>query len=184
MNFRSISAGIALAAGCLCPVPAWGGHNALLPQPRQVRYGQGSLSLKNVSIGFGTEAAAEDRFAAEDLAAALLRNTGRAVPIAKSATGPRIVLTRTGSIGALPAADEQPGPDSRESYRLSITPQGVEARAPSSAGLFYAVQTLKQLVEGTGADAALPVAQIEDWPSLSYRGVMMDLSHGPLPTVD
>src|ERR1019366_7801629 len=146
MNFRSNPAGIALAAVCLCPVLAWAGHNALLPQPRQVRYGQGSLSLKNVSIGLGTEAAAED------LAAALLRNTGRAAPIGKSAAGPRIVLTRTGPVAALPATDEQPGPDSRESYQLSVTSQGVEARAPSSAGLFYAVQTLKQLVEGNGAD--------------------------------
>ena len=184
MNFRSNPAGIALAAVCLCPVLAWAGHNALLPQPRQVRYGQGSLSLKNVAIGLGTEAVAEDRFAAEDLAAALLRNTGRAAPIGKSAAGPRIVLTRTGPVAALPATDEQPGPDSRESYQLSVTSQGVEARAPSSAGLFYAVQTLKQLVEGNGADATLPAVQIEDWPSLSYRGVMMDLSHGPMPTAD
>ena len=28
----------------------------------------------------------------------------------------------------------------------------------------------------------LPVAEIHDWPSLAYRGTMVDISHGPLPT--
>jgi N-acetyl-beta-hexosaminidase len=82
----------------------------------------------------------------------------------------------------LPRDGDKPGPDSRESYRIRITPAGGEVRSPSSAGLFYAVQTLIQLVEGQGPGAALPEVDIEDWPSLAYRGVMVDFSHGPLLT--
>ena len=48
--------------------------------------------------------------------------------------------------------------------------------------MYYAAQTLPQLVEGTGDAASLPEVEIHDWPSLPYRGIMVDTSHGPLPT--
>jgi hypothetical protein len=90
------------------------------------------------------------------------------------------VLIRTGEVAALPLADERSGPGSRESYVLKIVPDGAEIRAVSSAGLFYGAQTLLQMVEGTGSQAVLPAAEIRDWPSLAYRGFMMDLGHGQL----
>jgi hypothetical protein len=65
---------------------------------------------------------------------------------------------------------------------IKVTPGGVELEGRSSAALYYAAQTLRQLVEGTGAAGALPEVEIRDWPSLPYRGVMIDMSHGPLPT--
>jgi hypothetical protein len=37
-------------------------------------------------------------------------------------------------------------------------------------------------VEGQGIRAILPVVEIKDWPALAYRGVMVDMSHGALPT--
>lgn len=68
----------------------------------------------------------------------------------------------------LPVPNEHPGPDSREAYSLKISAHGVTASARSSAGLFYAVQTLKQVVEGTGAQAVLPVVKIKDWPAAQH----------------
>jgi len=91
-------------------------------------------------------------------------------------------LTRTGAVDALPVPDEHPGPDSREAYTLRVTPEGAEVRGRSSAGVFYGVQTLIQLVEGEGDQAELPEVEIQDWPSVAYRGPMVDMSHGPLPT--
>ena len=90
------------------------------------------------------------------------------------------MLKRTGTVAALPEKNEAPGPAGRESYRIRITQSGGEIVAPSSAGLFYAVQTLRQMVEGRGADAALPEAEIHDWPAMAYRGFMMDFSHGSI----
>src|SRR5206468_1041265 len=81
-----------------------------------------------------------------------------------------------------PQPDEQPGPDSREAYTIKVTSDGAEIRAKSAAGLFYGVQTLLQLAEGSGAAVAIPEVEIHDWPSLAYRGTMVDMSHGPLPT--
>ena len=100
------------------------------------------------------------------------------------AAGTLIVLKRTGEVGALPLPGEHPGPASREAYTLKVTPEGGEVQATSSAGLFYGVQTLCQLIEGNAAEAVLPEVEIHDWPSLAYRGTMVDMSHGPLPKED
>jgi hypothetical protein len=93
-----------------------------------------------------------------------------------------IRLVRTGEVAALPAADERPGPGSRESYRISIRRDGVELKSPSSAGLFYAAQTLRDMLENSEGAPSLPVAEVEDWPAMSYRGFMMDMGHGAVPT--
>ncbi|HWQ55261.1 MAG TPA: beta-N-acetylhexosaminidase [Bryobacteraceae bacterium] len=163
-------------------LPAWGaGHNALLPRPQEAVYQNGSLPLNGLSIRFGTAPAAEDRFAAQQLSSGLSTAGQTRVPIEDAAgSGKAIVLYRTGEAAALPGVDERPGPDSRESYSLKVTPEGAEIRARSSAGLYYGVQTMLQMVEGLGQDAALPSATIRDWPSLAYRGFMMDLGHGQL----
>ena len=95
---------------------------------------------------------------------------------------PAVILNRTGATDSLPVPDEKTGADSRESYSLRVTSDGAEIEARSSAGLFYAVHTLCQLVEGDGNQACLPLVEIRDWPSLAYRGTMVDMSHGPLPT--
>ena len=158
-------------------------HSPLLPKPQQVHYGSGQLPLKNLTIRIAQDAADEDRFAAAELSRILSARCGTLVPIS-DAPAPSIVLKRTGPVAALAVPNERPGPDSRESYRLKIAPSGAEVEASSSAGLYYAVQTLRQLVEGSGPAAALPEVEIHDWPSLAYRGTMVDMSHGPLPTVD
>jgi hypothetical protein len=156
-------------------------HNPLLPRPQQVHYESGTLPLRGLSIRFAAPPTAEDRFAAEQLASRLSAIGQTQIPIRKGkASGPAILLTRTGVGGALPGDRESAGPDSREAYSIHVTPKGAELRAASSAGLFYGVQTLLQLVEGSGPQAALPAATIRDWPALAYRGFMMDLSHGQL----
>ena len=82
-----------------------------------------------------------------------------------------------GGGAALPVPAERAGEEAREAYSLRITPQSVEAGARSSAGLYYTAQTLRQMVEGAGEEAALPEAEERDWPSLAYRGYKMDMSH-------
>jgi hexosaminidase len=167
---------------CLAMIPvatALADHNALLPRPQQVQYGSGTLKLQGLTVRFASSPSTEDRFAAEQLASRLSAIGHTKVEIARG-KAKFIVLNRTGEAGALPADMESPGPDSRESYTLQVTPQGAEIRGRSSAGIFYGVQTLLQMVEGTGANAVLPVAEVKDWPALAYRGVMIDFSEGEL----
>ena len=168
---------------CLLPLRGVAQHNPLLPRPQQIRYGSGQLAVRGLAIRLSSEAGVEDRFAAQTLSNFLSQRVSEAIPIAQTELSrPGIVLKRTGPVDALRLPGERPGPESREAYTLMVTPEGVEIQAASSAGLFYGVQTLCQMVEGEGAKAILPEAEIHDWPSLAYRGTMVDMSHGPLPT--
>lgn len=167
---------------CILMADAHAEHSPLLPQPQQVHYGNGSLSLKNIHVQFATSAADEDRFAGQQLSERLSSFSGTRMEVGRG-TGKIIVLNRTGNGAALPMDKETTGPESRESYTISITPNRAEIRAPSSAGLFYGVQTLLQMVEGRGEQAILPQAEVRDWPSLAYRGMMMDFSEGELVRV-
>ncbi len=156
-------------------------HNALLPRPQEVQYGSGTLALRGLAIRFASRPSSEDQFAAQQLASRLSAIGQTTVEIKQGKSSARaIVLNRTGEGGALPADNESTGPDSRESYTIQVTPKGVEIRGRSSAGIFYGVQTLLQMVEGTGAEAVLPVARVKDWPTMAYRGVMVDFSEGEL----
>jgi len=165
--------------------PAWAlaQHHPLLPRPQEIHYGNGELALRGLAICFASTPAAEDRYAADELSNALSAQAESSIPILEaSSCAHGILLQRTGGIDPLPLPGEHPGPDSREAYSLKITSQGGTVSARSTAALYYAVKTLKQLVEGRGAQAALPVVEIHDWPALAYRGVMVDMSHGALPT--
>ena len=73
-----------------------------------------------------------------------------------------------------PKTPQLPSP---ESYTLSVTPQRIEIRATSGAGLFYGMQTLLQLMQpaGTGSYSVASV-KIEDTPRFAYRGLMLDVS--------
>jgi hypothetical protein len=56
--------------------------------------------------------------------------------------------------------------------------------AATSAGIFYGVQTIKQLIAGRGKQALLHKVVVRDWPAMKYRGQDDDLSRGPFPTLD
>ncbi len=177
--------GVKLCLFLILPARLSAEHNRLLPQPQQVRFGAGSLALRDVTISFASIPEAEDLFAADELASALGSLTGASVPVMSGRTAARgIVLERTGSLDPLPGADDRAGPDSRESYEIRVTPSSAKIRGRSSAGLYYAVQTLRQLAEEHAGEWSLPEVEIHDWPALAYRGFMMDTSHGPLPTED
>lgn len=160
-------------------------HNPLLPQPQKVTYGNGQLLIKNLTITFASKPGTEDRFAAQELAGILSKVSSGKIAVKESvATGPSIIFKRTGSVDPLPVVGEKPGPASREAYKIKVTPKNITVTAVSSAGLYYAVQTLRQLIEGSGSKAVIPEVEIEDWPSLAYRGFMMDMSHMQFPKVE
>lgn len=61
----------------------------------------------------------------------------------------------------------------KEGYTLKVSPKRIDIKAPSDAGVFYAIQTLSQLSNG---DGGLYVVDIKDAPRFGYRGVMLDCS--------
>ncbi|HEV3351868.1 MAG TPA: family 20 glycosylhydrolase, partial [Acidimicrobiales bacterium] len=68
-----------------------------------------------------------------------------------------------------------------EGYRLTIGHESVRLTAADDAGAFYGRATLAQL--RTLHAGELPVCDIEDWPDLPVRGVMLDVSRDKVPTM-
>lgn len=166
---------------------AFAEHSPLLPLPQQVRYGSTTVALHQVRIMLPASASTEDHFAAEQLREWLRERAGVDATIGafgNPAGGELpIAFDREGATDEpLGKPGEQPGPNSREAYDLTVSSSGVRIHARSSAGIYYGAQTLRQLVEGEGAAASLPEVEIHDWPALALRGTMVDISHGPLPT--
>ena len=64
-----------------------------------------------------------------------------------------------------------------EGYELSITPDSVLLSANQPAGLFYGVQTLRQLLPAYPSESvSLPALSIRDIPRFPWRGAMLDVS--------
>jgi hypothetical protein len=69
------------------------------------------------------------------------------------------------------------------SHRDANGHASVSIIAQTAAGIFYGVQTLKQLIQVEAGAEKLWIATIRDWPSMKYRGIHDDLSRGPFPTL-
>ena len=75
------------------------------------------------------------------------------------------------------------------SYRLTITPDKIEIVAAGARGLFYGLQSLRQLLPYAiesrdlveGVQWQVPCAQIEDGPRFPYRGMHLDVGRHFFP---
>ncbi len=148
----------------------------LIPMPREVV----TKADRPLPDGVTIECAGcdlEDQFAADDLKKTLgERGLSTSLP-----RGLRIVFRRVGS-----------GADSRftdamraEGYTISSSADALTLSGASASGVFYAAQTVKQMLErrpdGTWV---LDGADIRDWPAMKYRGLHDDLSRGPVDTLE
>lgn len=68
-----------------------------------------------------------------------------------------------------------PGQTGAEAYRLEITSTEVTITGTSAAGVYYGVQSLRQIV-AQAADKTLPVIDIIDAPRFGYRGLLVDVA--------
>ena len=67
-----------------------------------------------------------------------------------------------------------------QSYILEITQQKISIKAGSNAGVFYGIQTLRQIFTHN----EIPCLYIEDKPDFAYRGFYHDITRGRVPTVE
>ena len=76
-----------------------------------------------------------------------------------------------------------------QAYRLTVTPKGVLMEAPTETGLFYARQSLKQLLRyasltSNDGPVQIPCMTILDWPDFKLRGWQDDISRGPIVSME
>jgi hexosaminidase len=179
--FGSLFVSAALSASAQstrCPFP-------LIPCPREITLRKQIPLSKGISVVIRNPSS-DDQFAAKDFLRALKE---RGVPEGTAGKGAVVVqLLRTESSEAkrhLLEAKLNFSPEQQdEGYVLISRASAIEVIAKTPAGIFYGLQTLKQLVQGQHAAVKLQLAQIRDWPAMRYRGVDSDLSRGPIATVE
>ena len=71
---------------------------------------------------------------------------------------------------------------SPESFHICISSDGIRITCQDGAGYFYALGVLVQLA--AQADGVLPCAEIADEPSLSVRGIMLDIGRDKIPSME
>src|SRR5437773_1235780 len=139
-------------------------HLNIVPQPVGVKFLSGTFTLNNQTRIVAVDK--ESRRIAGLFDDFLLSNHGFHLEIEPTVPkrGRYISFTQVGGPN-LPA----------EGYWLVVTP--VEIRVVGqSAGLFYGMQTLTQLLPlGLKPSGALPAVDITDYPRFHYRGVLLDV---------
>jgi hexosaminidase len=148
----------------------------LIPIPREIHAEAVRPLTHGVRILCAAPCATEDQFAADDLSAALL---ARSIPVA-DVDGFPIKLTRQADNTDGKFTDEMKA----EGYLITTTSTGLTVVGATPEGVFYGVQTVKQLIEGEGARATLHAANIRDWPAMKYRGLDDDMSRLPITTLE
>ena len=160
-----------VASLCGCDIPE---DHSIVPIPRSVIVGTGSLDLNSdagVHLTDPNDSKTQEVF---DIWAAPYRKSGA---LALSESGDSDSAIKVGIDGQGAA----------ESYRLSVTTEGITLNAADYAGLFYGLQTLSQLMPPdavTSSDVSsfdLPVLEIDDAPRFTYRGVHLDVARHFFP---
>jgi hexosaminidase len=156
----------------------------LLPAPAKATWGNEKFLLRGAKIFISADLLDREQDEITGFISSVKETTGIALTTTYSEEpGVRLIaLSSDGAGSALPVPDEKAGPGSRESYQISVTQSKITIKAKADAGVFYALQTLQQMVKNDKDGSYVNAAEIEDYPVMAYRGVMMDLSHGGLLT--
>jgi len=160
----------------------------LIPQPQQVRVLSGLFEwYDTISIVLSDHADETERFAAEQLADEIHRVLDYECTIRSKGKGIHLGLFDRDTY-LIKAVEHFPEETLQklgsQGYFLEIQKDKIFCLAHTATGLFYGVQTLKQLIRGNMAAQTLPRVWIADWPALTYRGWQDDISRGPIPTMD
>ena len=142
----------------------------LTPRPKQMTEGQGEFELRpQMIVAYGS------------LPDSLSIEAARFVSDLNAATGLQATAQsrKEGAIRMQQVADCPP-----EGYRLTIDSEGVSIEAGTSAGFFYAFQSLKKMLPANvmartydnKKKYAWPCVTIQDEPRFRYRGFMLDVS--------
>jgi len=88
-------------------------------------------------------------------------------------------LTSSASAGTVSLViDKSLKSSSEEGYILEISGKQVTIKASGQAGLFYGLQTLKQLLEDShDQQIEIPSCRISDYPEIPYRAIHIDVKH-------
>jgi hexosaminidase len=138
-----------------------GYHNMfnLIPKPASILLNQGEFILSKSTV-IEAESSNEEIQSLANGLAAHLQITGSPPNENKI----RLALEDSGNLG-------------EEGYELNISTDEIQLCANQPAGLFYAIQTLLQMIPAAHSNAVrLPAVSIRDIPRFVWRGAMLDVA--------
>ncbi|WP_405430196.1 beta-N-acetylhexosaminidase [Micromonospora sp. NBC_00617] len=161
--------------------------DSVVPAPEQVEADPTASFVLTADTAIQVTADPGARAVADHLAELLRPATGFLLPVADTrAVGPTGTLTLTLAAtpaGPAPAIERSTTDLGAEGYRLDVAGAGVRLVAGTPTGLFYGVQTLRQLLPAAVESStpvttrwALPGGTILDRPRFPYRGAMLDVA--------
>ncbi len=198
---RAVHATAVLAA---CLSSAAYAAPAIIPRPVEMQVNEGKFAFSDrTRVVADGEAAAEARKLIDALEPALGRRLEVEPGAADAPDAIRLRIDRAlqGELGA-------------EGYRLRVTLDGIDMAAARPAGLFYAVQTLRQLLPSAvyarapvdypsfarrgqlpapevyssepaeGGEWTVPCVEITDYPRFAWRGLLIDPARHFIPVED
>ena len=163
----------------------------LIPQPKELLLIKGTFTFDaDTLILIPAQAGDDALFTARQIQEEVCQTTCLTLPIVKTHTPPRpanVILLVCGpeqaaAFGVEPVTINAPEAVAGQAYALTVKKGRITLYADAPAGLFYAVQTLRQLVRTLGLH--LPDMAVRDWPTLPCRGLMLDISRRKVPRLD
>lgn len=138
---------------------------AIIPYPSEIQMGKGSFTLNSKTLLIMDD---NNQFAneADYLQATIQQIIGSTLKTASNGAN---------NIIKIKYAPQQNG---KEAYSMEVTPFAITIAAGNGAGVFYAIQTLKQILplSGKNSSVAVPVMKIQDNPAFTWRGMHLDVS--------
>ena len=153
---------------CLFAMTTFAQNIHILPTPQQVKTAEGQFVWdENVVLTYDASDAEISQIVTmfrQDLD----RISGKKVQFSRGVIKGKhfIELIKTDHLGISENEDQ--------AYHLTINPNFVRMEATTNTGLFYAMQSLKQLyryafLQSKGNEIALPCVAITDWPNFKIR---------------
>ncbi len=138
----------------------------LIPKPAALNAETGEFTLSSTVRIIASSADAETFALGKLLADAIEQHTKLKLAVAaedQNLGNIHLQLNDDASLGA-------------EGYELSIQTDGIRINAHCPAGLFYGVQTFRQILSAHQTTLSLPAVSITDSPRFSWRGAMLDVA--------
>ena len=141
---------------------------AIIPEPNQMTIGNGSYTLpKSIQINAPTAASSITEMIVNKLSAV----TGSPVVNSNGKSTIEIQIVNEADLG-------------KEGYHLNVNEKGIQMKANTNAGLFYAWQSLLQIMPSAiynktiqnNVSWKIPFVSITDKPRFGWRGLMLDVS--------
>lgn len=143
----------------------------ILPQPLNLTSGRGFFAPRQPVTVLLADPCPQNILAAKALVADLRRyNPIRSSVSMKRASEDCCVIL------------EAPSACAAESYAICVTPDTIHVTGDGAPGLFYGIQTLRQLVRQFGMH--IPSCTIKDRPAFPNRAFYLDVSRGRVPRLE